>query len=297
MSDTPAHKQLVVIGGPTASGKTALAISLAKQWNTVIISADSRQFYKELSIGTAKPTREELATVPHYFVGHLAVTDTYTAADYEKEALEKIQHLFTIHDRVIATGGSGLFIQALTEGLDPAPPADPVLRERLAALLAAEGIQALQEQLLRKDAARYHQTDLYNPQRLIRAIEMAEHPLPAAPQKTIRTFDIIKFALNPPREELYRRINERVDLMLQQGLLEEVKSVYAFKDLNALQTVGYKELFDHLDGHSTLAQAAALIKQHTRNYAKRQLTWFRNRGNYILLEEPYEPAIEKYLAK
>jgi tRNA dimethylallyltransferase len=239
------NKTLLCILGPTAVGKTAAAIKLARELNTEIISADSRQFYKEISIGTAKPSQEELAAVPHHFIGHLSIHQTYNAGDFERDALAKLDELFTTHDTVIAVGGSGLYVKALIDGLDQLPLANEALRDELNALYAKEGIEPLQQRLQQLDAEAYAQTEIQNPQ------------------------------LNLERELLYDRINTRVDLMMEQGLLEEVKSVFAERDNYALQTVGYKELFEYLEGKHDLEKAVDLIKQHTRNFAKRQLTWFR----------------------
>jgi tRNA dimethylallyltransferase len=271
-------KKLLCILGPTAVGKTAAAIKLAQELKTEIISADSRQFYKEISIGTAKPTDEELAAVPHHFIGHLSIHQTYSAGDFERDALAKLEELFTKHDIVIAVGGSGLYVKALIDGLDQLPPADETLREELHLLYNAEGIEALQQKLQQRDAEAYTQTEIQNPQRLMRAIEIAtamQNGFAASSTKQPRSFQTIKVVLDLPRELLYDRINKRVDQMMEQGLLDEVKSVFADKDNYALQTVGYKELFEYLEGEYNLEKAVDLIKQHTRNFAKRQLTWFR----------------------
>jgi tRNA dimethylallyltransferase len=272
------NKTLLCILGPTAVGKTAAAIKLARELNTEIISADSRQFYKEISIGTAKPSQEELAAVPHHFIGHLSIHQTYNAGDFERDALAKLDELFTTHDTVIAVGGSGLYVKALIDGLDQLPLANEALRDELNALYAKEGIEPLQQRLQQLDAEAYAQTEIQNPQRVMRAIEIAEavkNGFTVTSQKQQRNFRTIKVVLNLERELLYDRINTRVDLMMEQGLLEEVKSVFAERDNYALQTVGYKELFEYLEGKHDLEKAVDLIKQHTRNFAKRQLTWFR----------------------
>ncbi len=271
-------KTLLCILGPTAVGKTATAIALAKQLNTEIISADSRQFYKEISIGTAKPSVEELAEVPHHFIGQLSITQTYNAGDFERDAIAKLNDLFKTHNTVIAVGGSGLYVKALIEGLDDMPKANEDLRTELNKLYAEEGITALQQKLQALNPEIYAQTETQNPQRIMRAIEIElakQSGFTPAFSKQPRNFRTINIVLNLPREILYDRINQRVDLMMQQGLLEEVKSVQQYKNTYALQTVGYSELFDYLEGKHTLDKAVDLIKQHTRNFAKRQLTWFK----------------------
>jgi tRNA dimethylallyltransferase len=275
---TQKQKTLLCILGPTAVGKTAAAIRLAKHLQTEIISADSRQFYKEISIGTAKPNAEELAAIPHHFINHLSITETYSAGDFERDAIAKLNALFEYHDVVVAVGGSGLYVKALIEGLDDLPKADETLRAELNTLFEQEGILPLQKKLAELDAALYAQTAIQNPQRVMRAIEIAEARkkgfVPAF-SKQPRNFKTICIVLNLPREVLYERINTRVDLMMQEGLLDEVKHMLPHKDLYALQTVGYTELFEALEGKQSIETAVYLIKQHTRNFAKRQLTWFR----------------------
>jgi tRNA dimethylallyltransferase len=271
-------KTLVCILGPTAVGKTALAIRVAKALHTEIISADSRQFYKEISIGTAKPAAAELAEVPHHFIGHLSINQTYSAGDFEREAIAKLNELFEIHDVVVAVGGSGLYVKALIEGLDDMPGADEVLRKELNTLFELEGITALQNKLLTIDAELHQQTETLNPQRIMRAIEVAlayQQGFKPRFTKQPRNFNTLNVVLNLPREQLYQRINQRVDMMMEAGLLEEVKSVLSARNEYALQTVGYTEMFDYLDGKHDLETAINLIKQHTRNFAKRQLTWFK----------------------
>jgi len=272
-------KTLIVIAGPTASGKTVIAIELAKHFKTVIISADSRQFYREMSIGTAKPSAEELAVVKHYFINSLSVTATYTAGDYEKQCLELLNSLFQVHDVVILAGGSGLFIKAVCEGFDEFPDTEPGIREKLNAALEEKGMNFLQEKLKIADPEYYEQVDLNNPQRVIRALEVFESTgKPFSSYRKSGTnnhpFRIIKLGLNMPREHLYQRINRRVDDMVKQGLIDEVTSLIPYRHLNALNTVGYNELFDYFDGKTGLETAIELIKQNTRRFAKRQLTWF-----------------------
>ena len=276
----PLNKTLLVIVGPTAVGKTDLAIELAKYFKTEIISADSRQFYKEMSIGTAKPTAEELAAVKHYFINSHSITESFTAGDYEKQALLLIENLFKAHDIVILAGGSGLFIKAVCEGFDELPPADELLRSKLNNEFSKNGIAFLQEKLKIADPDYYELVDLNNPQRIIRALEVIEStgkPFSTF-HKTLakeRPFNIIKIGLNLPRAILYTRINNRVDIMLKDGLLDEVRALLPHRGLNALNSVGYNELFDFLDEKTDLATAIDLIKQNTRRFAKRQLTWFR----------------------
>jgi tRNA dimethylallyltransferase len=273
-------KTLIVIAGPTASGKTAAAIRLAQFYNTVILSADSRQFYLEMAIGTAKPTRIELAEAKHYFIDSHSITDPFSVGDFEKQGLALLDGLFETHDTVILVGGSGLFIKALCEGFDDIPQADEQIREQLNRELAENGLTPLQDELKNTDPQYYGEVDLSNPQRIIRALEVYRstgQPFSsyrkAATNK--RPFNILKIALDLPREVLYDRINKRVDEMIKQGLIEEVRSLMPYRHLNALNTVGYSELFDYLDDKTDLNRAVELIKQNTRHFAKRQLTWFR----------------------
>ena len=271
-------KTLLCILGPTAVGKTATAIKLAQALNTEIISADSRQFFKEISIGTAKPSDKELAQARHHFIGHLSIHQPYSAGDFERDALLKLDELFKQHDVVIAVGGSGLYVKALIDGLDDMPKADENLRDELNQLYAAQGIEPLQQQLLLLNPDVYNQTEILNPQRVMRAIEIAlaiKNGFVPNTKKHKRNFNVIKVVIDLPREVLYDRINKRVDVMMQQGLLNEAQSMLPHRDNYALQTVGYKELFEYFDGIHNLEKAVDLIKQHTRNYAKRQITWFK----------------------
>ena len=272
-------KTLIVIAGPTASGKTAAAIQLAKHFNTEIISADSRQFYREMSIGTAKPAPQELAEVKHHFIDSLTVTEDYTSGKYEKEALALLDDLFKTHDMVIMAGGSGLFIKAVCHGFDNFPDTAANVREKLNAELAEHGIEPLQEKLKAADPDYYAEVDLNNPQRIIRALEVFEssgRPFSSyrKAQTDKRPFNIIKLGLNMDRKILYDRINRRVDDMVMQGLPDEVKSLLPYRHFNSLSTVGYTEIFDYFDGKTDLPTAIALIKQNPRRFAKRQLTWF-----------------------
>lgn len=274
------QKKLIVVVGPTASGKTALSIELAKRLHTEIISADSRQFYQSMTIGTAKPTSEELESIPHHFIDNLTIYDYFSAGDFERAALSCIDSLFKTHDSAIVCGGSGLYVQALCEGMTEMPPADLQLREALEQEYQKMGIAILQKKLAELNPSKLAQIDSSNPQRLMRAIEMETQKIDLTVQKTTRPFQILKFGIQMDRTLLYNRINERVEQMMAAGLLEEAKRLYIHKDLNALQTVGYKELFDYFDNTCSLAYAIDKIKQHTRNYAKRQVTWF-NRDQKI----------------
>jgi tRNA dimethylallyltransferase len=273
-------KTLIVIEGPTAAGKTAIAIKLAQQLKTEIISADSRQFYREMSIGTAKPTDKELAAAKHHFIDSHSIIENFTVGDFEKQSLQLLNVLFKTHDKVIMAGGSGLFIQAITKGFDDLPVADPAIRTHLNQEFAEKGIGFLQDWLKTADPDYYSQVDLNNPQRLIRALEVFKttgKPF-SSYRKAVtnkRPFHCIKIGLDLPREFLYKRINQRVDDMIAQGLAEEARSLLPYRHLNALNTVGYSELFDYFDGKNDLNTAIEFIKQNTRRFAKRQLTWFR----------------------
>lgn len=279
MNSQPDH-YLVCVLGPTAVGKTALAIELAKHFQTEILSADSRQFFKEISIGTAKPTATELASIPHHLIGHISIHQRYSAGDFEREALAQLMQLFTKHRLVIMVGGSGLYIKALLEGLDQMPEGNELLRKELDDLFAREGITGLQQRLLQHNPDAASTMDIRNTQRVMRAIEIAESGIqPTSSTKVPRPFKVIKLVIHTDREKLYQRINQRVDEMMKQGLEEEARKMLPFRDAYALQTVGYTELFDYFDGKHSLERAVELIKQHTRNYAKRQLTWFRKEQN------------------
>lgn len=278
-------KKLVIITGPTASGKTAISVQIAKALNTEIISCDSRQFYKEMSIGTAKPSPQEMDGVKHHFVNSHSVTDEVNAGRFEREALSIITRLFQKHDYVILCGGSGLFIDAITKGFDDMPSITPDVRENLRNEFEKEGLKPLQEQLLQLDPEYYNQVDLDNSQRVIRALEVCLSSAKTYTelrrgQTEKRPFDTIKFVLDWPRQDLYNRINQRVDTMVSEGLEEEVKSLQPFRSLNSLNTVGYKEIFNYLDGETTQPEAIELIKRNSRRYAKRQLTWFRRDPSY-----------------
>ena len=278
-------RRMIVIAGPTASGKTAFSIQLAKALNTVIISADSRQFYKEMSIGTAAPTPEELLQVKHYFIHNISVEDKYDVADYEREVLQLLVELFKTHDNVILTGGSGLFIDAVCNGIDEMPDVEPEIRQKVEKLLQEGGINALALEVQYLDPEYFAIVDQQNPRRLQRALEICYQTGKTFSSfrqnnKAQRDFNIVKYALLWDRQELIERIDRRVELMMEQGLLEEAKALYPKRELNALNTVGYKELFAYFDGQCTLAEAVEQIKIHTRQYAKRQMTWLRRDDSY-----------------
>lgn len=271
---------LVCIVGPTAVGKTNVAITLAQQFSTEIVSADSRQFFKEMSIGTAKPTPEELAAVPHHFINSHCITEPFSVGDFEKVGLLLLENLFEKHSILFLVGGSGLYVQAITQGFDNLPKAPPELRAELNKQLTEEGIEVLKKRLEALDPTYYAEVDTSNPQRLIRALEVCIST--GQPFSTYRThvanerpFEVLTIGLNTERYQLYDRINKRVDAMMEQGLLAEVEILLPYRELNALQTVGYQELFDFFDGTKSLDKAVEEIKQNTRRFAKRQLTWFR----------------------
>ena len=268
-------KYLISIVGPTAVGKTALAIELAKHYKTVILSADSRQFYKEISIGTAKPSHDELNEVKHYFIDNKSVTETYSAGDFERDAMELLLELYKENNIVILVGGSGLYIKALWEGLDEMPPVNEALRQELINNFEQNGITYLQEKLREFDAHKLENIDSQNPQRLMRAIEIASQNITLNKIKPKRPFEVIKICLNKDREQLYNTINKRVDIMINNGLLKECEQMVEFRNHYALKTVGYTEVFEFFDGIHSLPTAIELIKQHSRNYAKRQITWFK----------------------
>ncbi|UII23552.1 tRNA (adenosine(37)-N6)-dimethylallyltransferase MiaA [Fulvivirga ligni] len=273
-------KSLIVVVGPTAVGKTDLCIRLAQEYKTEIVSADSRQVFRELEIGTAKPSADELQQVKHHFINSHSIHEDFNAGDYERDALELLERLFEIHDVVILTGGSGLYVKALTDGMADMPEIDPEVRSQLKAELEGKGLSFLVEELKEADPDYYGQVDLQNPQRVIRALEVIrstghKYSELRTDEKKQRPFKIIKVGLERPREELYQRIDLRMDIMIGQGLFQEAKDFHHLKHINALQTVGYKEIFDHLDGEYDRGEAIRLLKRNSRRYAKRQFTWFR----------------------
>jgi tRNA dimethylallyltransferase len=276
---------LIVIGGPTASGKTSLAVSLATQLNTVVVSADSRQFYKEMSIGTAKPTLEEMQGVVHYFIGSHSIHKELTAASYAAEANTLLTNLFKTHNNVILVGGSGMYIDALCSGLHDIP-ASTELRNELTEEWKTEGLGKLLSELESCDTITFNQIDIKNPVRVIRALEvfrLTGLPLSSFKmnQHSAPDFDVIRFVIDLPRNELYDRINQRVDLMIQNGLIDEVNELIPYKDFTSLNTVGYKEIIDYLEGKYSLDEAIEKVKLNSRRYAKRQLTWFRRHKESI----------------
>jgi tRNA dimethylallyltransferase len=276
------RKHLIVLSGPTAVGKTALAVRLAQHHQTAVLSADSRQVFKEMAIGTAKPTQEEMQGVPHYFIDQVSIHDRpiYDAAQYEKEAVALLTDLFQVHDVVIMAGGSGLYVQAVLHGLDDIPQVPDEVRETLNAELQEKGLSVLLEELKEKDPIYFEAVDRGNARRVQRALEVIRHT--GSPfskyrkgEQKERFFNSIHLGLERPREELYQRINTRMDMMLEQGLEEEARGLYPHRTLNALQTVGYKEVFDFIEGKYTRVEMIDKLKQHSRNYAKRQITWLK----------------------
>lgn len=288
-------KTLIVVLGPTAIGKTSLSIDLAKHYNTDIISADSRQFYKELLIGAAPPSEEELDEVQHHFVQHLSVTEDYNVGQFEEDAIQKLEDLFTKKDKVILVGGSGLYIDSICKGFDKMPDISAYIREKVIEMYQEKGVEFLQKEVKEKDPVFYNEVDKNNPQRLMRALEVIY-----STNKTFssfrkgtnkkRNFKIIKIGLHTDRKILYNRINSRVELMINNGLLKEVESLIPYKNKNSLKTVGYKELFQYFEGIYTLTEAVEKIKQNTRRFAKRQITWFKkdSKINYFSPKDTQE---------
>ena len=273
-------KTVIIIAGPTASGKTALAMLLAQHFSTQIISADSRQCYKELNIGVAKPSAAELSLVHHYFINSHSITDNISAADYEKYAMVSVEKIFEKNNLAIMVGGTGLYIKAFCEGLDEIPAIDEAVRKTIVTNYNNGGIEWLQQEVKKQDSEYYIKGEIFNPQRMMRALEVKFSTGQSITcfqrkQKKERPFNIIKTGLELPRPVLYNRINKRVDEMMEQGLEAEVKELMPFKHLNALQTVGYRELFNFFEGQLSREKAIDLIKQNTRHYAKRQMTWFK----------------------
>ncbi|MDP2335380.1 MAG: tRNA (adenosine(37)-N6)-dimethylallyltransferase MiaA [Bacteroidota bacterium] len=272
---------LIVVLGPTGVGKSAISLQLAKHYQSEIISADSRQFFSELCIGTAVPPVEDLNAITHHFIQSRSIFDYYNVSSYESEALHLISQLFQRKNPLILTGGSMLYVDTICKGIDDIPTVDPAIREEVTQWYGENGIEALRQRLLVADPEYYRIVDLNNPKRLLHAIEihqMTGKPFTSFRKKTVkeRPFRILKIGINQDRKLLYERINGRVEQMMEAGLLDEAKSVYPHRKLNSLNTVGYKELFSHLDGDCSLEEAVDLIKRNTRKYARKQLTWFRH---------------------
>lgn len=286
------EKIVISVVGPTAIGKTKLAIHIAQHYNAEIISADSRQFFKEMFIGTAVPEKEELEAAKHHFIQNKSIKDPYSVGDFEKEALECISKLHKDNSIVVLVGGSGLYVDAVTKGLDKFPKVDPKIREKLNSILETDGLKNLQDQLKELDPVYYSKVDTENPHRIIRALEVcidSGEPYSSfiTNKKDNRPFKVITVGLTADREIIYDRINRRVDIMMENGLLEEVKKLDLHKDLNALQTVGYRELFMYLNKEWTLDFAISEIKKNTRRFAKRQQTWFKKNENTIWVKYNY----------
>jgi len=289
IATTTSNNYLISIVGPTAIGKTALSIKLAQHFNTEIISADSRQFFKEMQIGTAAPSPEELAGAPHHFIHHKSITENYNVGAFEKEAISTLDSLFKTHNTVIMVGGSGLYVDAVTKGLDDFPEVDPNIRTQLNLQFETEGLIAMQNQLQELDPVAYQTIAIDNPKRVIRALEICigsgtPYSSYLKKGKVNRNFKTITIGLTADRELIYDRINKRVDIMMKLGLLDEVKQLKAHQNLNALNTVGYKELFKYIDGEWDLDFAVSEIKKNTRRFAKRQLTWFKKTENIIWVD-------------
>ena len=303
MATTMSSKRgtLVVVVGPTGSGKSALAVKLATHLNAPIISTDSRQVFRGMPIGTAQPTAEEQAAAKHYFIADREVEDDFNCGKYAEEALTLLDELFAKSEYVVAVGGSGLYVQALCEGMDDLPDADPSLRENLKQRLESEGLDSLVAQLRRLDAKYAEEVDVCNPARVMRALEVClATGRPYSEQRkgvtAERPFHIIKIGTDMPRDVLYDRINRRVDMMVEEGLEAEARSMYPKRHLNALQTVGYRELFEHFDGNCTFEEAVELVKRNSRRYAKRQLTWFRRDENTAWFHPNDHEAILEYIS-
>ena len=293
---------LIVIGGPTASGKTGVAIELARRFGAPIVSADSRQFYREMTIGTAKPTAAELAAAPHHFTGHLSVETPYSVGDYERAALPLLERLFEKNEYVILTGGSGLFINAVTRGLDHFPEVPAAVKQQLRKEFTERGLQPLLLELERNDPDYYALVDRQNPARVLRALEVIRasgEPFSKfrTQQPKERPFRPIYLAMEHEREVLYDRINRRVNLMLESGLVEEARALYPLRHLRSLQTVGYQELFAYFAGETDLATAVELIQRNSRRYAKRQMTWLRRDGFWTWFAPENLAAMERFIRK
>jgi len=293
-------KYLISVVGPTAIGKTALSIKLAQHFKTEILSADSRQFYKEMSIGTAAPALDELSAAKHHFIHHKSIQEDYNVGSFENDALQTLKELFKSHNMIIMVGGSGLYLDAITKGLDDFPEVESGIRNQLNDDLKTKGIKYLQEKLKSLDQKSYDTIAIDNPHRIIRALEICmgtgkPYSSFLNKAKINRPFKTLTVGLTADRDIIYNRINQRVDMMMQEGLLEEAKKLYSYKSLNALNTVGYKELFNYFDGLWTLDFAISEIKKNSRRFAKRQLTWFRKDQSILWFN--YEASIEKIISE
>ncbi len=293
------NKYIISVVGPTAIGKTALAIKIASFFKTEILSADSRQFYKEMNIGTAVPSSEELKSAPHHFIQHKSIFDSYSVGDFEKEAIKKIEELFLKHNILVLVGGSGLYTDAVIKGLDYFPDIEPGIRDNLNLTLKKNGIEKLQKKLKKLDLDYYTKIDVNNPHRLIRALEICigtGKPYSSFLKKKEikRSFKTIKIGLTADRPLIYQRINKRVDIMMESGLVEEAKKLFVNRSLNALQTVGYKELFNYFDNTLSLEAAIEEIKKNTRRFSKRQLTWYRKDEEILWFD--YKNPSDKIIA-
>jgi tRNA dimethylallyltransferase len=306
MTDHTAHiknkNTLIVVCGPTAVGKTAVAIDIAKYYDTEILSADSRQFYEEMNIGTAKPSEHELAAVPHHFINNLSISDTYTAGDYEREALEVLGKIFGSKDIAVMVGGSGLFIRAVCEGFDEFKKEISDADEAIISGIKEMSLKDMQDEVSKLDPEYYAKVDHHNPRRLQRALEVIhttgkKYSEQRTGEKAHRDFHIIKIGLEVSREQLYQRISQRVDAMMKAGQWEEATALYSFKHLQPLQTVGYQEVFDHIDGKLSKTVAIERIKQHSRNYAKRQLVWFKKDQGIKWFDPDDRQTILNYLSE
>lgn len=293
-------KTLIVIVGPTGSGKTDLSIAVAEHFAAPIISTDSRQFYRGIPIGTAQPDDEQLRRVEHHFIASHDLTDEFNCGAYEVAALRRLEELFVRHDVVVAVGGSGLYVKALCEGMDDMPEADAAVRQQLAERLENEGLEALAEELRERDSEFYGVVDRKNPARVLRALEVCittGKPYSSLRRGEVRErpFNIVKIGTDMPREVLYERIDRRVDIMVEQGLEQEARAVYHLRELNSLQTVGYREMFEYFDGTISREEAIELIKRNSRRYAKRQLTWFRRDEAVRWFHPAHKEQVIEYL--
>ena len=291
-------KYLIIIAGPTGVGKTDLSIGIAKHFDSEILSCDSRQFYRELGIGVAKPTVEQMKMVKHHFIDNVSVSERYSIWQYEDDAIKLLDEYYKTHDIAVMCGGSGLYIDAVCNGIDLMPDPDPVIRQEVIDLYKEKGIEALRFELQRIDPEYYATVDLKNPQRIMRGIEMTRQTGKPFSQfrtniRQKRNFTPIKILVNTDRNVLYDRINRRVDIMVERGLVDEARSLMQYRDMVALKTIGYTELFDHFDGKTSLDEAIELIKRNSRRYARRQITWFHRNDEYVECEPDAETILTK----